>query len=230
VGRWSYSFLLSLYSIIPFRRNDSCSKLSFLDRDRDHDDYKQFAIRFCFGSGVLVHLRRLDPTPFDGTTWAPTAMMTTIDPFEIITVCLTILALYTGVIIWITSRLSSLTEKEILDIGALRIEMNTKVDAAKEAFVVSMESVKSDEGKRRHDLANQAQTAVFQLQSQLNALRDGGATKAELNAVENRLQTAISKVEASVEKLSVKLDIIPEMRLEMSALARLVREAIGVKA
>jgi DNA repair exonuclease SbcCD ATPase subunit len=157
-------------------------------------------------------------------------MMTTIDPFEIITVCLTILALYTGVIIWITSRLSSLTEKEILDIGALRIEMNTKVDATKEAFVVSMESVKSDEGKRRHDLANQAQTAVFQLQSQLNALRDGGATKAELNAVENRLQTAISKVEASVEKLSVKLDIIPEMRLEMSALARLVREAIGVKA
>jgi DNA repair exonuclease SbcCD ATPase subunit len=123
-----------------------------------------------------------------------------------------------------------LTEKEILDIGALRIEMNTKVDATKEAFVVGMESVKSDEGKRRHDLANQAQTAVFQLQSQLNALRDGGATKAELNAVENRLQTAISKVEASVEKLSVKLDIIPEMRLEMSALARLVREAIGVKA
>jgi signal transduction histidine kinase len=155
--------------------------------------------------------------------------MTGIDPFEVLAVGLTIVAMYTGALIWITSRLAALSEKQVLDIGALRLELTTKVESLKESSIVGLESMKTEEGKRRHDLANQAQTAIMQLQSQVNQLRDGGATKAELTAVEARLTTAIGEVKIQITKMGDKLDVIPELKSEVSALVRQLRDAMGVK-
>lgn len=152
-----------------------------------------------------------------------------VDPVEIIAVGLTVAAMYTGALIWITSRLAALSEKQVLDIGSLRLEQNTKVEALKESALAGLEALKSEEGKRRHDLANQAQTAILQLQSQVNQLRDGGATKAELSAVEARLTTAIAEVKVQITKMSDKLDVIPELKSEVSALVRQLRDAMGVK-
>jgi TolA-binding protein len=149
------------------------------------------------------------------------------DPLEFVSVTLAFLALVVGVTVWIVSRIAALSERHVTESGKLRLDITSHLDVALKNLQVEIDDMRSDEAKRRQELATITQNASVQMQRQINQLRDASATKPELQATEGRLTSAMVDVKTQVSKISDKLDIIPEIRAELGALARQVREAIG---
>jgi predicted nucleic acid-binding Zn-ribbon protein len=151
------------------------------------------------------------------------------DPLEFVSVTLAFLALVVGVTVWIVSRIAALSERHVTESGKLRLDITSHLDVALKNLQVEIDDMRSDEAKRRQELATITQNASVQMQRQINQLRDASATKPELQATEGRLTSAMVDVKSQVAKISDKLDIIPEIRAELGALARHVREAVGHK-
>jgi predicted nucleic acid-binding Zn-ribbon protein len=151
------------------------------------------------------------------------------DPLEFVSVTLAFLALVVGVTVWIVSRIAALSERHVTESGKLRLDITSHLDVALKNLQVEIDDMRSDEAKRRQELATITQNASVQMQRQINQLRDASATKPELQATEGRLTSAMVDVKNQVSKISDKLDIIPEIRAELGALARQVREAVGHK-
>jgi hypothetical protein len=151
------------------------------------------------------------------------------DPLEFVSVTLAFLALVVGVTVWIVSRIAALSERHVTESGKLRLDITSHLDVALKNLQVEIDDMRSDEAKRRQELATITQNASVQMQRQINQLRDASATKPELQATEGRLTSAMVDVKSQVAKISDKLDIIPEIRAELGALARQVREAVGHK-
>jgi hypothetical protein len=151
------------------------------------------------------------------------------DPLEFVSVTLAFLALVVGVTVWIVSRIAALSERHVTESGKLRLDITSHLDVALKNLQVEINDMRSDEAKRRQELATITQNASVQMQRQINQLRDASATKPELQATEGRLASAMVDVKSQVAKISDKLDIIPEIRAELGALARQVREAVGHK-
>lgn len=165
--------------------------------------------------------------------------MDTSNALTLVGIILTILTLEGGAIAWIYGQstkvrtegrkdieglrdglekdIEALAQKESLDIGALRIETNTRIDG-----------VEQRESKARHDLANRTQENVLTLQTQINQIRDGGATKSELSAVETRLTAALTDLKndtrAELSKIAGKLDQLPAISSQVTALVSAVEK------
>jgi hypothetical protein len=165
------------------------------------------------------------------------AAMTADQWVGIITINLSVFALYSSALAWLlgqNGKLRSETKKdferlegkECVDIGALRIEMGSRIDGVEHNADRSLDKAQAQEAKARHDLANTMQTGLFAVQQQVNQLRDGSATKPELAAVEQRLSAALNefKVEARTEfgKIEQKVDRLPAMEAQLDGLTRVL--------
>jgi hypothetical protein len=163
--------------------------------------------------------------------------MTANEWVEVVTITVTVFALYSSALAWLVGqngKLRSETKKdferlegkESIDIGALRIEMGTRIDGVEHNADRILDKAQAVDSKARHDLANTMQTGLFALQQQVNQLRDGSATKPELAAVEQRLSAALNefKVEARAEfgKIEQKVDRLPAMEAQLGGLTRVL--------
>jgi hypothetical protein len=127
----------------------------------------------------------------------------------IITITVTVFALYSSALAWLVGQN-----------GRLRAE--TKRD---------LERLEGRQGADASVVRAEVQAGILAIQQQVNQLRDGSATKPELVAVEQRLAFSLNefKAESRTEfaKIGQKVDRLPAMEANLVAVSRTV-EKIGV--
>jgi len=134
--------------------------------------------------------------------------MTGNDWVGIITITVTVFALYSSALAWLVGQN-----------GRLRAE--TKRD---------LERLEGRQGSDAGVVRADVQAGILAIQQQVNQLRDGSATKPELVAVEQRLAYTLNefKTESRGEfaKISQKVDRLPAIEANLVAVSRTV-EKIG---
>jgi hypothetical protein len=142
------------------------------------------------------------------TSLGSDGVMTGNDWVGIITITVTVFALYSSALAWLVGQN-----------GRLRAE--TKRD---------LERLEGRQGADASVVRAEVQAGILAIQQQVNQLRDGSATKPELVAVEQRLAFSLNefKAESRAEfaKIGQKVDRLPAMEANLVAVSRTV-EKIG---
>lgn len=141
------------------------------------------------------------------------------DWIGIATVTLTLFALYSSAIAWLIGQNTR-----------LRAETQRELEALEALAERGLDKIQAQESRSRGDLATTLQNGLHSLQHQVNQLRDGGATKPELAAVEQRLAAALNEFKAETRtdfaKISQKVDRLPAIEAHLAAVSSMI-EKIG---
>jgi hypothetical protein len=100
----------------------------------------------------------------------------------IVTVTVTIFALYASALAWLVGQS-----------GRLRTETKRDIENLEAVGERGLDKIYAQESKSRQELAVSIQGGMLSLQQQVNQLRDASATKPELGAVEQRLATTLNE-------------------------------------
>ncbi len=137
----------------------------------------------------------------------------------IITVTVTVFALYSSALAWLVGQSSR-----------LRSETRRDVEALEALGERGLDKIQTQESKSRQELATALQAGLQSLQQQVNQLRDASATKPELAAVEQRLAATLNEFKAETRtefaKIAQKVDRLPAIEAHLAALSQMI-EKIG---
>ncbi len=135
----------------------------------------------------------------------------------IVTVTVTIFALYASALAWLVGQS-----------GRLRTETKRDVENLEAIAERGLDKMQAQEAKSRQELAASLHAGILSLQQQVNQLRDGSATKPELVAVEQRLAASLNefKAEARTEfaKIAQKVDRLPAMEAHLTAMSQMIEK------
>jgi hypothetical protein len=135
----------------------------------------------------------------------------------IVTVTITIFALYASALAWLVGQS-----------GRLRAETRRDIENLEALGERGMDKLQTQEAKSRQELAASLQAGLLSLQQQVNQLRDGSATKPELAAVEQRLAASFNEFKAETRaefaKIAQKVDRLPAMEAHLTALSQMIEK------
>ncbi len=135
----------------------------------------------------------------------------------IVTVTITIFALYASALAWLVGQS-----------GRLRTETNRDIENLESIAERGLDKIQSQESKSRQELAASLQAGILSLQQQVNQLRDGSATKPELAAVEQRLAATLNEFKAETRtefaKIAQKLDRLPAIEAHLAAMSQMIEK------
>jgi arginine utilization protein RocB len=143
--------------------------------------------------------------------------MTANDWVGIVTVIVTIFALYASALAWLVGQS-----------GRLRTETKRDIENLEAISERSLDKFQAQESKSRQELTASLQAGTLSLQQQVNQLRDGGATKPELAAVEQRLAATLNEFKAETRsefaKIAQKVDRLPAMEAHLTAMSQMIEK------
>ena len=135
----------------------------------------------------------------------------------VVTVTVTIFALYSSALAWLVGQS-----------GRLRTETKHDIETLEALAERGLDKIQTQEAKSRQELASSLQAGLGSLQQQVNHLRDGSATKPELAAVEQRLAATLNEVKAETRtefaKIAQKVDRLPAMEAQLAAVSHLIEK------
>ena len=144
-------------------------------------------------------------------------IMSANDWVGIVTITITIFALYASALAWLVGQS-----------GRLRTETKREIESLEMICERGLDKIQAQEAKSRQELAASLQAGILSLQQQVNQLRDGSATKPELAAVEQRLAASLNefKAEARSEfaKIAHKVDRLPAMEAHLTAMSQMIEK------
>jgi hypothetical protein len=133
----------------------------------------------------------------------------------IVTVTVTIFALYASALAWLVGQS-----------GRLRTETKRDIETLEAVGERGLDKFQAQESKSRQELAVSLQGGILSLQQQVNQLRDGSATKPELAAVEQRLAATLNEFKAETRsefaKIVQKVDRLPAMEAHLTAMSQMI--------
>ncbi len=143
--------------------------------------------------------------------------MSTSDWVGIVTVTVTIFALYASALAWLVGQS-----------GRLRTETKRDIENLESIAERGLDKIQAQESKSRQELAVSVQAGILSLQQQVNQLRDGSATKPELAAVEQRLAATLNEFKAETRaefaKIAHKVDRLPAMEAHLTAMSQMIEK------
>jgi hypothetical protein len=163
------------------------------------------------------------------------SVVTANDWVGIITITITVFALYSSALAWLVgqnSRLRAETKRDLerlegrhgAEAAAVRADISARLDALETSAEKGLDKIQIHESKSRQDMTASLQSAILAIQQQVNQLRDGSATKPEIVAVEQRLAASLNefKAESRTEfaKIGQKVDRLPAMEANMASVSR----------
>jgi uncharacterized phage infection (PIP) family protein YhgE len=135
----------------------------------------------------------------------------------IVTVTITVFALYASALAWLVGQS-----------GRLRTETKRDIENLESIGERGLDKIQALEAKSRQELATSLQAGLQSLQQQVNQLRDGSATKPELAAVEQRLAATLNEFKAETRaefaKIAQKVDRLPAMEAHLTALSQMIEK------
>jgi hypothetical protein len=135
----------------------------------------------------------------------------------IVTVTVTIFALYASALAWLVGQS-----------GRLRTETKRDIETLEAVGERGLDKFQAQESKSRQELAVSLQGGILSLQQQVNQLRDGSATKPELAAVEQRLAATLNEFKAETRsefaKIVQKVDRLPAMEAHLTAMSQMIEK------
>jgi hypothetical protein len=135
----------------------------------------------------------------------------------IVTVTVTIFALYASALAWLVGQS-----------GRQRAETRRDIENLEALGERGMDKLQTQEAKSRQELTASLQAGILSLQQQVNQLRDGSATKPELAAVEQRLAASLNEFKAETRaefaKIAQKVDRLPAMEAHLTALSQMIEK------
>ena len=141
----------------------------------------------------------------------------------IVTVTVTIFALYASALAWLVGQS-----------GRLRTETKRDIENLESMGERGMDKLQTQESKSRQELSLSLQAGILSLQQQVNQLRDGSATKPELAAVEQRLAATLNEFKAETRadfaEIAHKVDRLPAMEGHLTALSQMIEKLSSVLA
>jgi hypothetical protein len=145
------------------------------------------------------------------------AGMSANDWVGIVTVTVTIFALYASALAWLVGQS-----------GRLRTETKRDIETLESIAERGLDKFQAQESKSRQELAASLHAGALSLQQQVNQLRDGSATKPELAAVEQRLAATLLefKAESRAEfaKIAHKVDRLPAMEAHLAVMSQMIEK------
>ena len=135
----------------------------------------------------------------------------------IVTIVVTIFALYASALAWLVGQS-----------GRLRSETKRDIENLEAIGERGLDKFQAQESKSRQELAASLHAGIISLQQQVNQLRDGSATKPELAAVEQRLGATLNEFKAETRaefaKIAHKVDRLPAMEAHLSAISQMIEK------
>jgi hypothetical protein len=135
----------------------------------------------------------------------------------IITITVTVFALYASAVAWLVGQS-----------GRLRAETRRDIENMESVGERGIDKIQAQEAKSRQELAVSLQAGILSLQQQVNQLRDGSATKPELAAVEQRLAATLNEFKAETRaefaKIAQKVDRLPAMEAHLTAMSQMIEK------
>jgi hypothetical protein len=135
----------------------------------------------------------------------------------IITITVTVFALYASALAWLVGQS-----------GRLRAETRRDIENMESVGERGIDKIQAQEAKSRQELAVSLQAGILSLQQQVNQLRDGSATKPELAAVEQRLAATLNEFKAETRaefaKIAQKVDRLPAMEAHLTAMSQMIEK------
>lgn len=135
----------------------------------------------------------------------------------IVTVTVTIFALYASALAWLVGQS-----------GRLRTETKRDIETLEAIAERGLDKIQAQESKSRQELGTSLQAGLLSLQQQVNQLRDGSATKPELAAVEQRLAFTLNEFKAETRaefaKIAQKVDRLPAMEAHLTAVSQMIEK------
>ena len=135
----------------------------------------------------------------------------------IVTVTVTIFALYASALAWLVGQS-----------GRLRTETKRDIETLEAIAERGLDKIQAQESKSRQELGTSLQAGLLSLQQQVNQLRDGSATKPELAAVEQRLAATLNEFKAETRaefaKIAQKVDRLPAMEAHLTAVSQMIEK------
>lgn len=98
--------------------------------------------------------------------------------------------------------------------------LRREIGSASEKATLLVDKLSESEGKRRHDLANQMQSTYAKLEVDMRSLQRDAVTQQQINALEARVGTTLSKIEQKVDRLGETSAEIAAMRITLQTLAQ----------
>ncbi|MBW4023629.1 MAG: hypothetical protein HIU92_10915 [Proteobacteria bacterium] len=136
-----------------------------------------------------------------------------------ITVTVTVFALYSSALAWLVGQSAR-----------LRSETKRDIEVLESLSERGLDKIQTQESKSRQEMATALQAVIQSLQQQVNQLRDASATKPELAAVEQRLAATLIEFKAETRtefaKIAHKVDRLPAIEAHLAALSQMI-EKIG---
>jgi tRNA U34 5-carboxymethylaminomethyl modifying GTPase MnmE/TrmE len=143
--------------------------------------------------------------------------MSASDWVGIVTVTVTIFALYASALAWLLGQS-----------GRLRTETKRDIENLESIAERGLDKIQAQESKSRQELSVSVQAGILSLQQQVNQLRDGSATKPELAAVEQRLAATLNEFKAETRaefaKIAQKVDRLPAMEAHLTAMSQMIEK------
>jgi hypothetical protein len=143
-------------------------------------------------------------------------VMSANDWVGIVTVTVTVFALYASALAWLVGQS-----------GRLRTETKRDIENLEAIAERGLDKIQAQESKSRQELATSLHAGILSLQRQVNQLRDGSATKPELVAVEQRLATLNefkAETRAELAKITQKVDRLPAMEAHLTAISQMIEK------
>ena len=135
----------------------------------------------------------------------------------IVTVTVTIFALYASALAWLVGQS-----------GRLRAETKRDIENLEAVGERGLDKIHAQESRQRQELAASVQGGILSLQQQVNQLRDASATKPELGAVEQRLAATLNEFKAETRaefaKIAQKVDRLPAMEAHLTAMSQMIEK------
>jgi hypothetical protein len=143
--------------------------------------------------------------------------MSASDWVGIVTVTVTVFALYASALAWLVGQS-----------GRLRTETKRDIETLEAIAERGLDKIQGQESKSRQELAASLQAGILSLQQQVNQLRDGSATKPELAAVEQRLAATLNEFKAETRtefaKIAQKVDRLPAIEAHLAAMSQMIEK------
>jgi predicted nucleic acid-binding Zn-ribbon protein len=127
-----------------------------------------------------------------------------------------LLGLLSGAFVYFQNRINALIDRAAEDLNGIR-----------EDFDKEMERVQNQESNARERLARETQAGITGIVQDFRQMRDSAGTKAEMIAMENRINASISKIETRIDKIEAKLEPLPAIHSMVTQLGANV-ERLGV--
>lgn len=103
-------------------------------------------------------------------------------------------------------------------ITAMAEALRREITAVKESALLMAEKAGEAEARQRHQANNNMQGIIAKLESDLRTVQREGVRQEQMNALETRIQGALTKIETKVDKLTEATAEISNLRTTLQSL------------